>query len=243
MRCVPPAFYELTSPWYGRSHLLARRLDDIYEGKTFFRPSGASEPSPSAGDSHRPVLGDLLRVHFRAIRTHLFGPRIRPAILRRRRIVACADPAVAASSAVPILLSPMTLKNYAQECRERGVQPRAAAGSDGDFRARMFWMQASSYLNAERRPFIHLVDGGVADNLAVRRLLDRALIEGALAKRGDIARVVKGGVHKLIVISVNSGRDPSNNVDASDRLPGVRAVADALLFGAGARASTERRSS
>lgn len=41
-------------------------------------------------------------------------------------------------------------------------------------------MQANSYLDAQSRPFIHLVDGGVADNLAVRRLLDRALIGGGL---------------------------------------------------------------
>ena len=46
-------------------------------------------------------------------------------------------------------------------------------------------------------------------------------------------------MRKLIVISVNSARDPANNIDQSDRVPGVRGVADTLLFGAGARATLE----
>ncbi|WP_431275101.1 patatin-like phospholipase family protein [Variovorax ureilyticus] len=31
----PSSLHDLTSPWYGRSHLLARRLDEIYQGKTY----------------------------------------------------------------------------------------------------------------------------------------------------------------------------------------------------------------
>jgi hypothetical protein len=31
----PGSLYDLTSLWYGRTHLQARRLDEIYEGKTY----------------------------------------------------------------------------------------------------------------------------------------------------------------------------------------------------------------
>ena len=103
----------------------------------------------------------------------------------------------------------------------------------------MFRMQANSYLDAQSRPFIHLVDGGVADNLAVRRLLDRALVGGGLRESFEEVGIPRGSVRKLIVISVNSARDPANNIDQSDRVPGVRGVADTLLFGAGARATLE----
>jgi NTE family protein len=147
--------------------------------------------------------------------------------------------AVAASSAVPILLSPLTLKNYSQECRDRGIVPRLAVRGGGNYRARMFRMQANSYLDAKSRPFIHLVDGGVADNLAVRRLLDRALVGGGLRESFEEVGIPRGSVRKLVVISVNSARDPANNIDQSDQLPGIRQVADTLLFGAGARATLE----
>ncbi|WP_431275102.1 hypothetical protein ACQ858_01495 [Variovorax ureilyticus] len=147
--------------------------------------------------------------------------------------------AVAASSAVPVLLSPLTLKNHAQVCRDRGITPRLATVGGVNYRARMFRMQANSYLDANARPFIHLVDGGVADNLAVRRLLDRALLGGGLRESFEEVGIPPGSVRKLVVISVNSARDPANNIDQSDRVPGVRQVADTLLFGAGARATLE----
>ncbi len=35
LQALPGSLQDLTSPWYGRSHLLARRLDEIYEGKTY----------------------------------------------------------------------------------------------------------------------------------------------------------------------------------------------------------------
>ena len=99
--------------------------------------------------------------------------------------------------------------------------------------------QENSYLDAKRRPYIHLVDGGLADNLGVRRLLDRALAGGGLRKSFSEVGIPPGSVRKLVLITVNSERDPATNIDASDRLPGLAQVADALLFGAGARATTE----
>ena len=71
------------------------------------------------------------------------------------------------------------------------------------------------------------------------RLLDRALLGGGLRESFEEVGIPPGSVRKLVVISVNSARDPANNVDQDDRVPGVRAVADTLLFGAGARATLE----
>lgn len=224
----PGSLYDLTSPWYGRSHLLARRLDEIYEGKTY----GDVE-----GDPRHPQL--VIAATDMSLGTPFeFTPDQFELICSDLRTVPLSF-AVAASSAVPILLSPMTLKNYAQDCRDRGIVPRLAMRSGSNYRARMFRMQANSYLDAKSRPYIHLVDGGVADNLAVRRLLDRALVGGGLGESFEEVGIPRGSVRKLVVISVNSARDPANNIDQSDRLPGMRAVADTLLFGAGARATLE----
>lgn len=224
----PSSLYDLTSPWYGRSHLLARRLDEIYQGKTY----GDLENDPrhpqlviAATDMSLGTPFEFTQDQFELICSDLQSVPL--------------SFAVAASSAVPVLLSPLTLKNHAQVCRDRGITPRLATVGGVNYRARMFRMQANSYLDAQARPFIHLVDGGVADNLAVRRLLDRALLGGGLRESFEEVGIPPGSVRKLVVISVNSARDPANNIDQSDRVPGVRQVADTLLFGAGARATLE----
>lgn len=224
----PGSLYDLSSPWYGRSHLLARRLDEIYEGKTYAdieRNPRHPQLVIAATDMSLGTAFEFTADQFALICSDLQSVPL--------------SFAVAASSAVPILLSPLTLKNYSRECRERGIVPRLAGRGGANYRARMFRMQANSYLDAQSRPFIHLVDGGVADNLAVRRLLDRALIGGGLRESFDEVGIPRGSVRKLVVISVNSARDPANNVDQIDTVPGVRAVADTLLFGAGARATLE----
>ena len=147
--------------------------------------------------------------------------------------------AVTASSAVPIALSPLTLRNYRGECRaaDDGEAP-IAANSPTDYRTRLLQAGESSYRDAQARPFIHLVDGGLADNLGVKRLVDRMIATGLDATFADI-RIRPGSVHRLVIFVVNAERDPARNVDLSDRVPGTLEVFDALLFGAGNRATVE----
>ncbi|MDM0012279.1 patatin-like phospholipase family protein [Variovorax sp. J22P168] len=224
----PGSLYDLTSPWYGRTHLLARRLDEIYEGKTYAdieRNTRHPQLVIAATDMSLGTPFEFTSDQFELICSDLQSVPL--------------SFAVAASSAVPILLSPLTLKNYSQDCRDRGIVPRLAMRGGDNYRARMFRMQANSYLDSQARPFIHLVDGGVADNLAVRRLLDRALVGGGLRESFEEVGIPRGSVQKLIVISVNAARDPAQNIDQSGRVPGIRSVADTLLFGAGARSTLE----
>jgi NTE family protein len=103
----------------------------------------------------------------------------------------------------------------------------------------MYRSQAKSYLDAKRRPYIHLVDGGLADNLGVRRLLDRALAGGGLRRSLSDAGLPPGSIRKLVLVTVNSERDPANNIDADDQVPSLAQVGDALLFGTGSRATIE----
>lgn len=224
----PTSLYDLTSPWYGRSHLLARRLDELYRGKTYAdleRDPRNPRLVISATDMSLGTSFEFTADQFSLICSDL-------------RSVPLSF-AVASSSAVPVLLSPTTLKNFALDCRERGIVATVGANSGDSYRVRMFRAQANSYLDASRRPYIHLVDGGLADNLGVRTLLDRALAGGGLGKTFTEAGVPRGAVRKMVLVTVNSERDPTNNIDTSDRLPTIRAVADTLLFGAGARATME----
>jgi NTE family protein len=141
---------------------------------------------------------------------------------------------------VPLLLSPMTLKNYADQCpAHRAASTVGARAAAGDYRARLYRAHELSYTDAQRKPYIHLVDGGLADNLGVQRLLDRALAGGGLRQTFSEVGIPPGTIRKLVLITVNAERDPSANIDLSDQVPNMMQVVDSLLFGTGARATRE----
>ncbi|MEH6457669.1 MAG: patatin-like phospholipase family protein [Cocleimonas sp.] len=95
--------------------------------------------------------------------------------------------AVAASSAVPVLFSPITLKNHAGTCETSPivwqVQERNSRNNNNpnNPRNRNVAIQQKRYLDALRVKnyrddknlnYLHLVDGGVADNLGIRSIID-----------------------------------------------------------------------
>jgi len=79
----------------------------------------------------------------------------------------------------------------------------------------------------------------LSDNLGVQRLLDRALAGGGLRESFSEVGIPPGSIRKLVLITVNAERDPSFNIDTSDKVPDMLQVVDALLFGTGARATRE----
>ena len=224
----PSNLIELTSPWLGRSHLLARRLDELYGGMTF----GDVERRPrhpqlfiTATDMSQGSGFEFTWDQFALICSDLSSVPL--------------SFAVAASSAVPLLLSPMTLKNYAGSCSDRQNTLALSAPMQADTaRARLYRAHERSYLNVQRKPYIHLVDGGLSDNLGVQRLLDRTLDSGLRGAFTEV-QVPPGSIKKLVLITVNSERDPSVDIDQEDTVPNMAQVVDTLLFGTGARASQE----
>ncbi len=218
---APTRLYHLTSPWYGRSHILAQRLDALYRGRTFgdlkSRPN-APDLMVTATDLTTGAPFDFTAEQFSLICSDLDRTPL--------------SFAVAASSAVPILLSPMTLQNHAGEC---ATPPQALHGSTSadDYRSRLLALSAQSYRNAKERPFIHLVDGGVSDNTGARLMLDRLLAGGSMAS--SFQDSPPGSIRRLVLITVNSERDLAERIDASDRVPSTGQVIETLIFGAGAR--------
>lgn len=220
----PGSLRDLTSPWFGRSHLLARRLDELYQHKTYAdlaRRPGAPRLLVTATDLSLGTSFEFSWEQFALICSDLSTVPL--------------SFAVAASSAVPIALSPVTLRNYSGDCPRR--PPELDEDTRADYRLRLLRASQRSYLDAAERPFIHLVDGGLSDNLGVRSLLERSLASGGI--RGAVRALPKRAIHRLVIIAVNAERDPSDRIDASDTVPNVFQVADALLFGAGARATNE----
>ena len=85
--------------------------------------------------------------------------------------------AVAASSAFPGLLTPLTLENYAGTCSYEPsvwVSRRLKHRKKAPQKAETAELRQSYYLKNEpgiQRDYIHLVDGGVADNIGLRSVL------------------------------------------------------------------------
>jgi NTE family protein len=141
--------------------------------------------------------------------------------------------AAAASSAVPVVLSSITLNNYGGTCNAKFPDwlklfidnpdpPRPAA------RAIRSLTTIETFGDSVHRPYLHLVDGGVSDNVGMRGVLDaleilEALHEAGLATPLDSAR-------RIIVFVVNSLSSPPTNWDESENPPGTL---DILLKSAG----------
>jgi NTE family protein len=112
--------------------------------------------------------------------------------------------AVTASSAVPILFSPITLTNHAGECDWQAPAWIEEALATNDHSGRLYNLATNlvALTDKEERPYLHLFDGGLADNLGLRAMLD-----GVLRHKGIDETLKAMGAEKtrkVVVIMVNS---------------------------------------
>jgi len=206
-RAFNPKYWgNLSSTGWGRSELASELYDEIlFNGATF-------------GDLDR-GNGPLILASATDIST---GSRF--VFTQRVFDIICSDldavplsRAAAASSAVPVVLSSITINNYGGKCNrttpamvklftDTDNPPRPAA------RAIRSLKSEEAYGDSVGRPYIHLVDGGVSDNVCMRSVLDSLEVLEALHERGlptplDTAK-------RIIVFIVNSLSSPPTNWDA-----------------------------
>ncbi|HJU06250.1 MAG TPA: patatin-like phospholipase family protein [Nitrospiraceae bacterium] len=190
----PYNWVRLLSPYFGRSHVMAELLDEaLFDGHTY---------------------GDLLKRHQRPmvfIHASDMAMLSRFEFNQRQFDIICSDlsqlpiaTATAASSALPLLLSPMSLKNYAGQC---GYQPplwlrEPRQTSAGQQRA----AELRSYFDAERRPYVHLLDGGLADNVGMRSMVETVALMGDAEALFKALGVMK--VRKLVFLVVRAETIP-----------------------------------
>ena len=104
--------------------------------------------------------------------------------------------AAATSSAVPVVLSAVTFDNYGGTCGyEYPAWVRDVAKTEGrarpSARAVQRYREMQEFQNSKDRPYIHLVDGGVADNIGMRSVLEALEALGrehAVPRRGRLRR-------------------------------------------------------
>lgn len=154
----PPNWFRLASGTYGRSDLAAEYYDEIlFDNATF---QTFLRPDAPALLINATALATGSRFGFTQLYFDLLCADLKKYPVSR---------AVAASSAVPVLLSPITLRNYTPEC---GYQPPAwleqALHDPENPRRRAEARDRLSYEDPAKRRYVHLVDGGIADNLGLR---------------------------------------------------------------------------
>jgi NTE family protein len=218
----PSNWVKLGSTGWGRSELAAELYDEIlFNGATF-------------GDLDR-GKGPLIIASATDISTgsrFIFNQRVFDVICSDLNAVPLSR-AAAASSAVPVVLSPVTFNNYGGSCKtitppwlkpflDTDNPPRPAARAIRSLKAEQ------AFRDSVHRPYLHLVDGGVSDNVGMRAVLDSLEVLEALHEAGvpspfDSAR-------RIIVFIVNSLSSPPTNWDESENPPGTL---DVLLKAAG----------
>jgi NTE family protein len=137
--------------------------------------------------------------------------------------------AVASSSAVPIVFSTVKLENFAGTCgfeADRTLPRLGAAGVSAE-RLRGHLEDVLSLQDREVRQFVHLVDGGIADNLGLRAAYDQVGLLGpdveATFERGG-----HGDVRLILVLVVNAETLPDTRFNRSTDEPSAAQVLSAV---------------
>ena len=122
--------------------------------------------------------------------------------------------AVAASSAVPVLFSPITLENHASKCSYLPIIWSSKDSTDKEKKRYEQSLQIKKYRDDAQYKYLHLVDGGVADNLGIRSLIDMTTFHGNnMWNAFNTYKMEK--TKKLVFIVVNASGFP--NLDTAKR--------------------------
>lgn len=221
----PGGLWRVQSSRFGRGDLLAELLDErLFKGATFSRLSMA--PRKPFVILYATDMGTGGRFEFVQDQFDYLCSDLDGVPLAR---------AVAASSAAPIVLSPITLWNHAPASGDGcGVPPvRAQPSAPGAVPVTSVRMAEADRLRATgpegglERPFIHLLDGGLSDNIGARGPLDY-IAEAAGSVVEGTRRAGYRNVRRVVFVMVNAETSATAPEDRSADVPGPLRAALAL---------------
>ncbi len=203
----------LSSPTFGRSELAEDYYDEIlFDGATFGDLVDTERPIAvaSATDLSTGARFAFVQTNWDLICSDLSKVRL--------------SRAAAASSAVPVILSPVTITNYGGGCHYRDPEwVRAFTKTDTRTRPANRTLQRYNELQAlqdsAERPYLHLVDGGVSDNLGMRAVLEG--LEQIEASEEFRQSSGINSIRRIAVFVVNSISAPRRDWDKSEQPPGT----------------------
>ena len=189
----PPNWFKLGSMYYSRSDLAAEYYDKLLFEKKTFQEIADSQGPLIAINATNAALGaqfTFIGSQFAPICTDLMTYPV--------------SRAVTASSAVPGVFTSIILKNHAGTCEYQSPEWLEDAVLEGSTNTRRYHLAKAlkSYLDAKKQPYIHLLDGGLVDNLGIRLIINTTLKEvdhWKILRDRDLEEV-----RKVIVIAVNA---------------------------------------
>ncbi len=210
---TPVNWFRLWSPRFGRSDM----AQEFYDYMIF----------------HGATLGDLASGRGPAVvilATDAIDGIVFPFVPSQFALI-CSDfekfplaRAVAASAAFPGPLTPIVLKNYAGQCDHKVPRWISDALAKPDPTSRVYYnaVMMKTYLDAETKPYIHLIDGGVSDNLGIRGIMD------TIAAQGGIRDALKDGAlaktRRVVFVIVDAQTQERPRWRLFDEIPGLDAM-------------------
>lgn len=150
--------------------------------------------------------------------------------------------AVAASSAFPVLLTPLALKDYAGETDCHYVMPSWVANARQDLETNASRHRSALELEAYRnphRPWLHLMDGGIADNIGLRGTLhamtstDTFMMDDPTRTRTGYTlqpEINRRSIKRLLVIVVNAATGSDLDFDKRHPNPDLAKILGSISF-------------
>ena len=206
----------LAPPEYGRGDLLQEQFENYLFGKATFRDLEKHGKGPfaiiSATDMGIGERFNFTQEYFDPMCIDLGNLRIARA--------------VAASSSVPMVFAPITLNNNGGRCNY--TPPIKIEDVDDSETGRQqsrtikeFYERFQKYADGKNRPYIHLIDGGLTDNLGMRSLLDMTEMYPE--------KILQNNIRHIVVINVNAQNQVSSNLDKTAAVPGFRDVVSSIV--------------
>jgi NTE family protein len=230
----PGNWFRLASPYYDRIDLAAEYYnDEIFEGKTFGDLRRSKRPYIMLNATNM-ATGELFS--FTQDEFDFLGSNLDSYPVAR---------GVAASSAFPFLLSPITVANHPHTVggldegivNSSGYDPDDPTAYDnqqppgGDYADdRVRYRSARSrmnYLDARSRPWLHLMDGGLADNIGVQNIgtaYRYGFLQRILNRSGDQCKQPGGCIKHFVLVAVNAYTEDNDDISRQESGPGLGEV-------------------
>jgi NTE family protein len=196
----------LASPYYSRIDLAAELYDEqVFDHKRYDdlikqarRPFIILNATNIATGNRFPFTQDQF---------DLIGSNLGPYSVAR---------AVAASSAFPFLLSPLTLQNY-HRLKDFPTLLGYQLGLEDYYNNRTwyYWSQSQLDYIDKPHPYVHLMDGGLADNIGLR-----SIINAYEQSNGFIGRNLPT-IDRLAIIAVNARTHSKDAISDSHHTPRI----------------------
>ncbi|HEY3475428.1 MAG TPA: patatin-like phospholipase family protein, partial [Anaerolineales bacterium] len=212
----PSNWIRLWSPYFGRAHLMAELLNEALFDQKTYADLAALHQRPML-IIHASDMATLARFEFTQFQFDFLCSDLSQ--------LPIAD-ASAASAALPLVLSPISLKNYSGTCGFEAPAWLAQAKRGGRIGAQRA-NELLSFMDTEKRPYIHLLDGGLSDNLALRGIIEGSGLRGSFEQLLNLAGVKN--VKKLVILAVNAETSPDVLEFRSDHIPVISKAMGSMI--------------